>query len=283
MNEKINSSDALVAYLDILGYSELVRNGGYANIYYGAIDAALYRWNQYLEKHKYNTGKAVKDRITLRVMSDSFIISLDQQAILAELDDDEGALRWNILMIFLILISYLIQDCMRQVKHLFRGAVVKGRHYQQKYDNLKSSDFIFSEALCNAHALEKNIAKTPRVLIDKSILSTLKQDEIDLLCARNRPDRELMRDNDGFYYLNVYASMVSNTALADILREVASTIRSHLEKQYSSDIIGKYIWYANYHDTFIHHVIASNAPASIPSFNEIKNNQQEMLIGIPDL
>lgn len=216
-------------------------------------------------------------------MSDTFVVTLNQQAILLEEDADNSALRWNILMVFLSLISFLIQDCMRQIKRLFRGAIVKGKYYQQGYESLKDGTFIFSEALCKAHGLEQDIANAPRVLIDKSILSTLRKSEIDLLCKESRPDRELIRDSDGFHYLNIYTSMVSNTSLTDILRDVASIVRSNLEKQYPTAIIGKYIWYANYHNTFIRHVIKSNASASIPCFDEIKGKEQEVLIKIPDL
>jgi len=271
--QKVNSSDALVAYLDILGYSDLVKGDTYANICYGAIDSALHRWGQYLELHKYNVGEAVKRHVTLQIMSDTFVVTLDQQAILREEGADNSALRWNILMVFLPFISFLVQDCMRQIKRLFRGAIVKGKHYQQEYENLKGSTFIFSEALCEAHVLERDIANVPRILIDKSILGTLQKSEIDLLCKESRPDRELIRDSDGFHYLNIYTSMVNNTALTDILREVAAIVRSNLERQHIPAIIGKYIWFANYHNAFIQHVIKSNAPASIPSFNEIKDKQ----------
>ncbi len=284
MNNRINSSEALVAYLDILGYSELVKSGGYANICYGAIDAALYRWNEYLETHKYNVGKTVKRHVTLQVMSDTFVVALNQQAVLLEEGADNSALRWNILMIFLALISFLVQDCMRQIKRLFRGAIVRGKHYQQKYENLEGSTFIFSEALCDAHKLEHGIANTPRILVDKSVLSSLRKSDIELLCKENRPDRELIRDNDGFHYLNIYSSMVGNTDLASILREVASMVRLNLEMQYPPDIIGKYIWFANYHNAFVDYVVKSNAhPMSIPCFEEIKEKQSEMIIKIPDL
>jgi len=281
--QKINSSDALVAYLDILGYSELIKISEYANICYGAIDAALYRWNQYLETHKYNVGEAVKRHVKLQIMSDTFIVVLNQQAILFDEGSDDSALRYNILMIFLALISFLVQDSMRQIRRLFRGAIVRGKHYQQRYENLEGSTFIFSEALCDAYGLEQGIANMPRILIDKSILSMLRKSEIDLLCKENRPDRELIRDSDGFHYLNIYTSIVNNTALASILRETASIVKSNLKKQYPPDIIRKYVWFANYHNKFVLHVIRSNAPASIPCFNEIKGMQQEMLIEIPNL
>ncbi len=50
MREKINSTNALVAYLDILGYSQLIKSGEYANIAYGAINSSIFRWIAYAER-----------------------------------------------------------------------------------------------------------------------------------------------------------------------------------------------------------------------------------------
>ncbi|MFH1422959.1 MAG: hypothetical protein ABIH42_09650 [Planctomycetota bacterium] len=279
---KIDSPEALVAYLDILGYSELVKSEEHANIYYSAIESAISNWQHCLEKKKFNLGLIVKKHITVHILGDAFVVVLDQHAVLFE-EGDNSAVRSHILLIFLALVSFLVQDCMRQIKHLFRGAIVKGKYYQQKYENLEGSTFIFSEGLCGAHRLEKNIANMPRIIIDKSALGALEKSELGLLCREDWPGRELLRDRDGFHYLNIYTSMVDNTALADILREVVSIISLNLEKPFTPDIIGKYVWFANYHNAFIRHIIESNAPASIPCFAEIKEKRNEMVIKIPDL
>ncbi len=273
MTEKINSSKSLVAYLDILGYSDLV-NTEYANICYGVIDASLFRWHNYLETHKHNLGEAVKRHITLQVMSDSFIVVFNEEAALSE-EGSENT-RQLFLMIFLTLISYLVQDCMRGLKHLFRGAVVRSQYYQQKFDNLDSGTFIFSKALCEAHKLEKNIASVPRILVDKSVLEDL---DFSLLCKESRPDRELLRDSDGFYCLNLYSSMFADIALAPILREVAGIVKKGIENKKDIEILRKYIWFANYHNELVQGIIKSEA--AIPSLKEIKEDRASMLIEIP--
>ncbi|MDD5269936.1 MAG: hypothetical protein PHE80_01965 [Candidatus Omnitrophica bacterium] len=279
---KINSSDALVAYLDVLGYSEMVKSGKAANFTQAEIDSALFRWNDYLTKHKYNIGASVKDHISIQVLSDTFIIVLDQEAILRDEGADSPALRWQILMIILTLVSYLVQDCMRQIKCLFRGAIVRGKHYQEGYKNLEGSTFIFSEALCDAHRLERDIASVPRILVDKSILSTLGEKEIALLSRENRPDRELARDNDGIYYLNIYAPMAGHTALFSILGHVASIVADNLKRQSIPGIVRKYVWFANFHNRFIDNLLKSNAhPSSVPCLEEIKSKQKNVLIVIP--
>jgi len=272
---KINSSQALVAYLDILGYSDLV-NREYANICYGVIDSSIFRWHNYLEKHKHNLGQVVRRHINLQVMSDSFVIIFNEEAALSEEGSESS--RQLFLMIFLTLISYLVQDCMRGLKHLFRGAIVRSQYYQQKFANLDNATFVFSKALCEAHKLEKNIASVPRILIDKSVLEGF---DFSLLCKESRPDRELLRDNDGLYHLNLYSSMFNDTALAPILREVAGIVKKAIENTKDIVILRKYVWFANYHNNLVRGIIDSEA--AIPSFEKIKNDQGAMLVKIPVL
>lgn len=277
MKETINSSEALIAYLDILGYSDLVASGEYANVYYAAINTSISRWRQFVERHKYDLGKIVQQHVTLEIMSDAFIVTLDQQAALSESESENT--KQIILMIFFTLISYLVQDCTRAIKHLFRGAIVKGQHYRRNFESLEGGTFIFSKALYEAYYLERNIAHVPRILVDKSVLEGV---DISLLCKESRPDRELLRDDDGFYHLNIYGSMFDDTALAPILQEVASIVRANIEQGNAQpNHRQKYVWFANYHNAVIRDIIESKA--AIPSFEEIKAKRQEMLIEIPSL
>lgn len=280
MKAFINSANSIVAFLDILGYSDLVCQNGGSNLTFGAIDSALYRWQEYVGKHKYNIGSLVKDNVSLDVLSDSFVVVLDQEPILKEYGD-ESAIRWNILMIFLGLISFLIQDCVREIHYLFRGAIVCGKYYKKEFENLKGSNFIFSEALCKAHKIEQDISSVPRVIIDNSVLASLSSKEVELLSKESNPDRELIQDNDGLYYVNIYSSMVNHDSFAAILREIASIMQSKLKGDLNCKVLRKYVWFANYHNSFVAHVIESNAKKSIPCFGEIKDKKDEMIIAIP--
>jgi len=279
MKVTINSSEALVAYLDMLGYSDLVWTKDGANIYYGAIDAAISRWRQFLDNHQYNIGDIVKRNISFKVVSDTFVIVLDHQKVLTEADGDSNALRSTVLMIFSALVSFLVQDCMRATGLLFRGAITKGQYYYKEFDNLEGSSFIFSKAFCEATELEKNTASMPRIVFDKSVLEGM---EISiLLFKKHRPDGALLRDDDGLYYLNIYASIFSHTALASILREVTSITIKNIENAKTQEIMRKHIWFANYHNGLVRGIIDSGA--AIPSFKEIMENQTSMIVAIPEL
>ena len=279
MKKTINSVETLVAYLDMLGYSDLVRREGASNIYYGAIDAAIVRWRQFVDNHQYNIGAVVKSNVTFEVVSDTFVITLDHQKVLSELDGDSSALRGIVLMIFLVLVSFLVQDCMRATGLMFRGAITKGQYYYKEFENLEGSSFIFSKAFIEAANLEKNTANMPRILVDKSVLENM--DVSILLFKKHRPDGALLRDKDGLYHLNIYASVFSHTALASILREVAVLIKRGLETINAPRVVCKYIWFANYHNDLVRGIIDSEA--AIPSLKEIKENQASMLIEIPNI
>jgi hypothetical protein len=280
MKDSINSKNVIVAFLDILGYSDLVHQNEASNLIFGAIDLALDRWQENAGKHQHNIGGLVKDNISLDVLSDSFVVVLDQEPILQEYGDTSET-RCIVLMIFLGLISFLIQDCIREIHYLFRGAIVCGKYYKKEFNNLKGSNFIFSEALCKAHQIERDISSVPRVIVDSSVLSSLKDKDIELLSKNNKPGRELMQDNDGLYYLNIYSSMVNHNSLAAILRAIVSIMQPKLRGDLNAKVLRKYVWFANYHNSFVAHVIESNAKESIPCFCEIKEKEDKMFIAIP--
>ena len=279
MEKFVNSSETLVAYLDMLGYSDLVRREGASNIYYGAIDAAIARWRQFVDNHQYNIGAVVKNNTTFMVVSDTFVITLDHQRVLSELDGDSSALRGIVLMIFLVLVSFLVQDCMRATGLMFRGAITKGQYFYKEFENLEGSSFIFSKAFIEAADLEKNTANMPRILVDKSVLEGM--DISILLFKKHRPDGALLRDRDGLHHLNIYASVFSHTALASILREVAAIVKRGIETFKDPQVLRKHIWFANYHNDLVRGIMESEA--AIPSLKEIKDNQTSMLIEVPQV
>ena len=277
--KKINSSSALVAYLDILGYSDLVSKEN-AGTCYDAIDTAVSRWYNDLERRKYNSGLVVKRHTTLQIISDSFIVVFDEEAALLEIEGEGKSVKATFLLIFLSLISYLTQECMRGLKRLFRGSIVKGMYFQQELSDFKNGTFIFSKALCEAYRFEKEFAGVPRILLDKSILEEV---DLNFFCRKDRPDRELLQDSDGFYYLNIYSSMINHSALIHILRETTSFIKSSISINKDKSILRKYIWFANYHNKIINDIVDSNASASILCMDEIKKEKEGLLIQVPYL
>lgn len=286
MKIEMNSANALVAYLDVLGYSELIKSGEYANTIYGAINSSILRWRENLKKHRFNLGKTIQENTSLSVISDTLIIALDQEAVfLEECQGDVSkvspALKELVLFIFLNLVSYLSQDCMREIKRPLRGAVAAGKYYSRKFENLDGNSFIFSEGLVRAHQFSEEFADVPRILIHDTALEGVKA---SLLAKAERPDREILQDQDGMRHLNLYASIFTDEALGSILRHIARVVSQQMDcHQTNPKILRKYIWFANYHNQRVQDIIASDAhPNSCPSLAEIKLDRDSIIIQIPD-
>ncbi len=278
MREKINSTNALVAYLDILGYSQLIKSGEYANIVYAAIDSSIFRWAAYADKKKFNIGAIVRKHLELQIISDAFIVTLDFEKVISENGEGGSAFKNIVLMIFFDLISYLIQDCMREIKLPIRGAVACGKYYSQEFRSLEKNAFIFSEALVEAYTLAEEMADVPRVLIDKSVLNYMLPTRITGI----RPDREILYDVDGLPYLNIYASIFTNEALIPILQAIASVINSNSEKhQNNPKILRKYHWLANFHNKIANEIIVVYRKK--PIFESHTQKLEAVIIDIPTI
>ena len=53
MKKNINSADCFVAYLDMLGYRQLVRTSDKASFLFAAVDSALNRWKESVDTNIY--------------------------------------------------------------------------------------------------------------------------------------------------------------------------------------------------------------------------------------
>ena len=76
MKEKFNTKNALVAYMDILGYSEIVKKNS-TRKYYHAINNALVKWYENFAANitgKYPLAKKISENLFFEVFSDSFIV-----------------------------------------------------------------------------------------------------------------------------------------------------------------------------------------------------------------
>ena len=123
---------------------------------YDAVNAALVQFANLLNE-KNRAAEITRKHLSINVLSDSFVIAYDKQAVIDEEKVDEGTVVWR----FVILISYLIQDCFRKIKLPLRGALVIGEHFQKELNAINGNTFIFSPALCRAYELCEQVAGVP--------------------------------------------------------------------------------------------------------------------------
>lgn len=279
MKKEVNSSDCLVAYLDMLGYRDRVMTTDAANFLFAPIDSALGRWYNYIEKEWGLVKSGVyKTCVSVEVLSDAFVIVFDRQSLLGG-DYDIEPFRSIILNVFLILISYLVQDCVRGTGLLFRGAIVKGQYYQRQFENLDGGNFIFSRGLIKAYEIAENIADVPRIIVDSSVFEGVDVDTLSL--KKHKPDSALLRDDDGLYSLNIYASLATDYNLAPvILRNVVGILNDKI-KQYRENlhILRKYVWFANYHNKIVNCLMAEDGWRY---YIELKEKKESLLITLPE-
>jgi hypothetical protein len=278
MSEKINSSEALVVYLDLLGYKNTVLSENKSEFYFHAINGAIGRWRIFCEGKEENASlrKIINDNVSLEIVGDAFVVTLNLEKVQSIEGSSGNSLNTIIFLIFVNFISFLAQECICSTGHLLRGAIAKGQYYQNTFTDLSSSTFIFSKGLIEAYNLSEQIADVPRVLIDKTVLEII---NIDTLANNRRPDRELLFDSDGLYYLNYYGYFFSNPDLSKILRNIATLIKEKIVKHNNNlRILRKYIWFSNYHNAYVKTILDSKAYVSCICLREIENDLSSILI-----
>lgn len=184
-------SQYYVAFLDILGFKELVNNPKRSCEDILQIYRYLNQYSDMFFMFSGNEREGIKNNIKMKIMSDSVCIYINS--------DITNAL--HDLVAFCTLFQYnllLIDPCV-----FIRGGIAYGDMYVK-------DDTIFGPALINAYLLEENNAKVPRIIMCKSTLDygRIKMDER----FREVLDKWLFRDDDAFYTLDYFSLLVGGYA-----------------------------------------------------------------------
>lgn len=113
---------------------------------------------------------------------------------------------------------------------LCRGGISFGRHFQRE-------DFIFSKALVEAYLIESREAGNPRIVVAQDLVELL-SDRVDFMGS-------LIRESDGYYFVN-YLQYVDG----DERMELGARIRGIIERSEggSASIAAKLRWLERYSD-----------------------------------
>lgn len=253
MPEKVNNSNTLVAYLDLLGYAKLVEEASEPERYYKIINDELNIFDRFMdadgvEPAQRKSAEITRKYFSLNVWSDSFFITLDQEGLCKE----EGVSKEVVIWRFLAIISALTQRIFCSTQLLLRGSIIQGQYYQQRFDGFGRSDFIYSKALCEAVYLEENIVDTSRIIIDQK----LAQEFINYRTAfyfNKSYHSQLLQDLDGLFYLNIYWWVIHiKEKRIDMLIEAKNILEDNIKNyRHNLPIVRKWIWFANYHNEMI--------------------------------
>ena len=177
-NEYIN---CYIAFLDILGFQELVRSHPCTEIL-KIFDEIK---TQYIITCDEDNRPLVSlDNIHFKIMSDSICLYIPTNAN-------------NSLPALIGLCAYLQVRLWRlESPILVRGGIVQGDIYA-------NGDITFGTGLTNAYLLEERNAKVPRIIITKETINSCTSDD----AAKGYMQGLLVRDCDAFYYVDSFAML----------------------------------------------------------------------------
>jgi hypothetical protein len=235
--------DRIVAFLDILGFSELVYSESNITPFAGIFETI----NSEEYQRNFIENPSLKD-LTITSMSDSIAISIKH--------DDADC--YDKLIRLLLGVITLFADN----NNILRGAITQGKLYHCK-------NIIFGPAFVKAYKLERDIAIYPRCIIDDSVKE-------DLLALGKRGEAVFdyfIEDFDGNAYLDVIPYIINSIprdpGYLQTLQRIHSLLVENLRKfkniqgDNNSKILLKYKWYA-IRFNYVLHVTGRFAELIIP-------------------
>ena len=167
--------NCLIAYLDIVGFTDAIRKADADEVGIESIAAVLKGLTEGAQVIRDKTLKHWKQPCNAVTFSDSIVICFP------ELSDDS--------FISMVNIVAALQFDVTSDSFFLRGGVSNGWHYE-------SEGVMFGQAYLKAYELEK-LALWPRVVIDPRLLRTFPKKQVDVYLGAF-----LNRDETGLCYLN---------------------------------------------------------------------------------
>lgn len=238
MSETLRPEKYFVAYLDMLGSKEKIReekNGEWLNkintLYQ---DAWKYSLNL---QETYSHEKPI-----FKIFSDNIVI--------AEKVHDKSADKGNSIFRLLSLLAYFQNHALIDFQWLVRGCVTMGELYIHDPSDGDPTSFIWGKALIQANYVEEHIAVFPRIIIDSSILNMDDVGAIHYLCNLGRA--YIKEDVDRLTYLNYLAINIelehcghANEILAQVGDVLTKMKSAYADKE---KILQKINWTEKYYE-----------------------------------
>ncbi len=201
-----------VAFLDILGFKSMVAREVESGD--GAYLEKLFRCHEKcMDIFKSDPS------LTIIQFSDSIVISRPYEA---------GEFRGFVSRIAQYQ-RYLLDE-----ELLCRGGIAVNQHFT-------NGTFTFSAGLIDAYTVESTTARFPRVVISPDV--------IDLVCPDKNTPLELLREDDGLYFIDYLG--ITKAQRPKSLSKTLENIVGDLSRSKHSSVREKGIWLANYSDALL--------------------------------
>jgi len=218
--EEVILEERVVAFVDILGFRELVRRmdtdpGLPQRVHHALLGVRLKEDGIYEDEDH---------RVEMTSFSDSSVFSAPEgheTEILSRL-------------------TYLSRDLMTNGV-LCRGAVVLGRaHHRER--------ILFGPAIVSAYEAELHVAKYPRIFVADEVKARVQAADTNPQ-RRYHPARALVRDTDGCWFLDPFIGIVRADPMGKEItfQSIGASIRSGLQRAMQErkvDIVAKHRWLA---------------------------------------
>ncbi len=251
-------SDAtILCYLDVLGYSDLVRKHYADTSVREGIERILQSSIGHLKDLKERGtfhdpaleeyAQQVFNTLRIRFVSDSIIYTLDLTKFPPVNTDAVAAQPVTFCVrLFFQLISAFCTTLIAKTGLVVRGGITIGSHYERDWEEDGSKClFVFSKALVDAVDLEKNVAKTARIVIDESLLDYLREKaDIDI-------DAFVFKDTHGRLCFEVYniLRLYSADSARRVLKAIRHGVTSNMADCSDQEALEKLKYFAEYHNS----------------------------------
>lgn len=253
--------NAIVVFIDILGYRDLVERVAtnpelvktMETLLYGVVVDAMRKLAELNIKdiarepdpeiQEYYSK--VVSSIRARCISDSFILALPVSTInfRCKLYDENTTINNCIETLFsaMVMLSTLF---ISKMGYILRGGISYGNHYESERDR---QVFIFSKAFNRAVQLEKDVANTPRIVMDKHVLQYLGN------IGYPNIDKYFYRDKeDDYYCLDIYKSLRFFRNAQDVLYHIKQGITLAIQHNTGKpDVLAKLNHFSQYHNRWV--------------------------------
>ena len=221
--------NCIVAFIDILGFTSLVRHASQDERMLDAAYSIVRILSLEEERSRQFRVEAQKLDIeydfNISVFSDCFALSLQ----------DKGA---KSALLFIKQLGHILQELIKQ-GYLMRGGVTSGKLYH-------NNNAIFGESLIQAVELEKDASRMPRIIVSKEVFAKFSL-AIESSVSNELEKHYILSYGDGNEYLNYLYPYWDQGSLgmSDFLA-LRKKIIDELDNNKDSDIFQKWLWFANY-------------------------------------
>jgi len=194
----MNYQERIVAYIDILGFSEKIRNTIKKNTK-EEIESETNKINNFFE----NIFETKRNKFQINNIESSRMISnfSDSVVISYLLEEDDGIFHLFTDILFLC-ITVLLDG------YLIRGAISSGKLHHS--ENNESIIKLYGPAMLSAYDMGENIAFYPRIIFEKEIFDIA--EKYSTKCSKKTEkfkdlNNLIKKDFDGLYYINYFSSI----------------------------------------------------------------------------